>query len=67
MMAGALSAMVLAIFALVGGALFLLRRGGARKQVMLMLALAAILAVNVGLWTVPGSDGTVPVDQQTPR
>ncbi len=66
-MAGALSAMVLAVFALLGGGLFLLRRGGARKQALLMLALAAVLAVNVGLWTLPGSDGTTPLDQQAPR
>ena len=39
MMATALSMMVLAIIALVGGALFLLRRGNARKQASLMLVL----------------------------
>lgn len=53
----ALSLMVLAALALVLGALWLARRGGARKQVVLMLVLAAVLAVNVGLWTLPTSGG----------
>ncbi len=68
MMATALSMMVLAIIALVGGALFLLRRGNARKQASLMLVLAAILAVNVAIWTLPGGGGTAaPVSGPAPR
>jgi hypothetical protein len=53
----ALSLLVLTVVALVLGAAFLWRRGGSRKQVLLMLVLAAVLAINVGIWTLPGSSG----------
>ncbi len=43
---------MLAALALGGGALALWQRGGSRKQVVLMLVLAAILAANVAIWTV---------------
>ena len=59
----ALSLMALAIIALTLGAVYLLRRGGAKKQALLMLVLALILAVNVAIWTVPDSKGNVPVEQ----
>ena len=59
----ALSLMALAIIALTFGAVYLLRRGGAKKQALLMLVLAAVLAVNVAIWTVPDSKGNVPVEQ----
>jgi len=49
--------MVLASVALLGGAIYLLRRGQARKQAILMLVLAAVLAVNVAIIAVPGEDG----------
>ena len=58
-----LSILVLAAVALAGGALFLWRRGGATKQVWLMLLVAAILIANVLLWTIPYSSGTAPVDR----
>ena len=61
MIDAALSLMVLAAVALVLGALFLLRRGGARKQAVLMLVLAVVIAVNVGIWTLPDAKGTAPV------
>ena len=57
MMATALSLMILAIIALIGGAIFLLRRGGARKQALLMLVMSAVLAVNVAIWAVPTDSG----------
>jgi cyanate permease len=53
----ALSLMVLAVLALVLGAAWLARRGAARKQIVLMLVLAAILAINVGIWTMPTTGG----------
>lgn len=53
----ALSLMVLAVLALVLGAAWLGRRGAARKQIVLMLVLAAILAINVGIWTMPTTGG----------
>ncbi len=58
----ALSLMSLSVLALIGGAIYLLRRGGAKKQALLMLLLAVILAVNVGIWTLPDSKGAAPVD-----
>ncbi len=53
----ALSLMVLAIIALVGGALYLLRRGQARRQAVLMLILALVLGANVAIVAVPGEGG----------
>lgn len=58
-----LSVLVLAAVALAGGAFFLWRRGGATKQVWLMLLVAAILIANVLIWTIPYSSGTAPVDR----
>ena len=56
----ALSLMALAILALTLGAVYLLRRGGAKKQAVLMLVLAGVLAANVAIWTVPDGQGHVP-------
>ena len=63
-MATALSIAVLAVLALLGGAVWLWRRGGSRKQAALMLLLAAILAGNVAIWTVPDASGSSPLDRQ---
>lgn len=63
MLATALSLMMLAVVALTIGAIYLLRRGGARQQALLMLALAVILAVNVGIWTLPDGKGQAPAAQ----
>ena len=60
-MATVLSLMVLTVMALLGGAIFLFRRGGARRQVMLMLVLAGVIAVNIAIWVVPGSQDQAPV------
>jgi len=62
-MATVLSIMVLAAIALVVGAAWLWRRGGAKKQVALMLLLAAIIAGNVALLTLPGPGGSSPLGQ----
>lgn len=56
-MATVLSLLVLVAIAMVAGAIFLWRRGGARRQVVLMLVLAAVIAVNVGIWTLPDDRG----------
>lgn len=56
-MAAALSLMILTMIALVLGGIFLLRRGSARKQAILMFVLAAVMAVNVAIWTLPDSSG----------
>ena len=51
----ALSLMVLTTLALTGGALLIWRRQ--RKQALLMLVLAVILAANVAIWTLPTPGG----------
>ncbi len=56
-MASALSLLVLTAFALVVGAFWLRRRGGSRKQVTLMLILAAVMAINIVIWTLPSRGG----------
>jgi multisubunit Na+/H+ antiporter MnhC subunit len=58
-----LSILVLATIALVVGAFLLWRRGGAMKQVILMLILAAVFAVNVAIWTVPDKSGEAPAEK----
>ncbi len=56
-MNAALSALVLTMIALVLGGIYLLRNGGMRKQALLMFVLAAVMAVNVAIWTLPDSAG----------
>jgi len=60
-MAAVLSVLVLTAIALAGGAIFLWRRGGSRRQAVLMLLLAAIAAANVAIWTWPDASGTAPI------
>ena len=59
-----LSVLVLACIAMVLGAAALWRRSGGGRQVWLMLALAAVLAINIAIWVVPSADGTAPLQQQ---
>ncbi|HVR91178.1 MAG TPA: hypothetical protein VHG29_08820 [Novosphingobium sp.] len=59
-----LSILVLACIALIMGAVVLLRRGGSRKQAGLMLLLAAIMAVNVAIWTLPVGGTSAPLEQE---
>jgi hypothetical protein len=59
-----LSIMVLAAIALVAGAIMLWRKGGARKQIALMLLLALVIALNVGIWTIPDASGEAPLAQR---
>ena len=58
-----LSVVVLAAFALTGGAFWLWRRGGAPKQVWLMVVLAVVMIVNVLIWTLPDASGEAPMDR----
>jgi hypothetical protein len=53
----ALSLLVLTVVALVLGAIALLRRGGYRKQALLMLGLAAVMIGNIVIWTLPTPAG----------
>lgn len=64
MMATALSLVVLAAIALIGGAVFLWRRGGSRRQIALMVVLAVVMAINVAILTWPARDGYAPVSRQ---
>ncbi len=56
-----LSLLVLAAFALIGGAVILYRRG-LRKQAGLMVVAALVALMNVGIWTIPDSEGRAPVN-----
>jgi hypothetical protein len=58
-----LSLVMLATLVLIGGAVFLWRRGGAQKQIWLMLLLAVVMVVNLMIWLLPDSSGTAPVDR----
>jgi MFS-type transporter involved in bile tolerance (Atg22 family) len=49
----ALSLLVLTAIALMLGAIALFRRGGYRKQAVLMVVLAAVMVMNIFIWTVP--------------
>jgi hypothetical protein len=53
----ALSLVVLTAIALILGSIVLFRRPGYRKQAILMLVLAGVMAINVAIWTLPNSDG----------
>lgn len=63
MLSATLSILVLAAFALVGGAIWLWRKPGMRKQALLMLILAGIAVVNVAIWTLPDDEGRSPAGQ----
>lgn len=52
----ALSLLVIAAVALLGGAYIQWRRGN-RKQAGLMLVLAVVMAANVAIWSVPNEQG----------
>lgn len=51
------SLVTLAALALLLGALALWRRGGAQRQVWLMLLLAAVMIANLLVWAVPLPEG----------
>jgi hypothetical protein len=63
MLSTVLSVLVLATFALIGGALWLWPKPGMRRQAMLMLVLAGIAIVNVAIWTLPDGKGRSPIGQ----
>lgn len=56
MLDAALSLLMLATIALVGGAAFLFRKGE-RKRPVLMLTLAGVMIVNLIIWTLPDKGG----------
>jgi hypothetical protein len=62
-MATALSLLMLTVVALIGGAIYLWRKPGSRRQAWLMLVLATVFAVNIAIWSWPGPDGRSPLAQ----
>lgn len=63
MLETALSLMVIAVPALLGGAYLQWRRGN-RRPAGLMLVLAAVMAINVAIWSVPDDSGKSLVNQE---
>jgi len=58
-----LSLLVLSIVALVIGAFVQWRKRGLTKQVLLMLVLAVVFAINVAIWTIPDKSGEAPAEK----
>jgi len=58
-----LSVLVLTAIALIAGAIWQWRRGGASKQVWLMFVLAVVMIANVLILAIPYSSGKAPLDQ----
>lgn len=56
-----LSVTMLAIVAMLGGAVLAFRKGD-RKRAGLMIVLAIVLALNVAIWTVPTPSGSALAD-----
>lgn len=56
----ALSLLMLAALALLVGAAYLWRSRGERQRPWLMVLLAAVMLVNVGIWTLPDASGEPP-------
>jgi len=62
----ALSLAVLTAIALIGGAVYLWHSRGLRKQAILMIILAAVMAANVAIWTVPDDAGRTLAGEAAP-
>lgn len=58
----ALSLLVLTALALMAGGLYLWRSRGLKKQGLLMIALAAVMAINVAIWTLPNEHGNTLIE-----
>ena len=67
MISAVLSVLVLAVFGLVGGAIYLWRKPGMRRQALLMLVAAAVAVINIGIWTLPDGEGRSPIGQLDDR
>jgi hypothetical protein len=63
MIGAVLSLLMLAAFALAGGAAYLWRTKGERQRPLLLLLLAGIMLVNVAIWTLPDGGGQAPVER----
>ncbi|WP_324739737.1 hypothetical protein U8326_08580 [Tsuneonella sp. CC-YZS046] len=60
-MEAVLSILVLAAIALLLGAFVAWRKGRPRRQIMLMLLLAAVMVLNIAIWTLPDKSGQAPL------
>lgn len=60
-MGAVLSILVLAAIALLIGAFIAWRKGQSPRRIVLMVILAAVMIVNVGIWTIPDASGNAPL------
>ncbi|MXP09937.1 hypothetical protein [Pseudoblastomonas halimionae] len=58
-----LSIVMLGAFAMVGAAYLAWRQGLPKKRIGLLLLLALVMAVNVGIWTIPDAEGNTPFEK----
>lgn len=56
-----LSLLMLGGAALLGGGIYLIRTGKNRKQGLLMLVAAAVMFMNVGIWSIPIPESNQPL------
>jgi hypothetical protein len=59
----ALSLLMLAALALIGGAIAQWRRSGPSRKMWLMFVAAAVMLANVAIWVIPDSHGAAPIDR----
>lgn len=62
-----ISIIMLAAFALLGGAFWLWRRGIYLRQALLMVFLAIVMFTNVAIWLVPVKDGAALAEKAQDR
>lgn len=66
-MGAVLSVLVLLAIAMLVGAFFLWRRGGPRRQIVLMVIAGVVAIINVAIWTLPTASGEAPLAQMQKR
>ena len=59
----ALSLLMLAALALIGGAIVQWRRTGPSRNTWLMLVAAAVMLANVAIWVIPDTHGAAPANR----
>ena len=62
----ALSLLMLAALAMIGGAIAQWRRSGPSRNMWLMLVASAVMLANVAIWVIPDSHGAAPVSRAGP-
>ena len=53
--------MVLTVIALLAGAFIMWRQRGPWRRIILMVVLAVVVAINIGMWTLPMASGDSPL------